>query len=181
MSNLKIFETIEAKLEEMVKEKSINLDIIYDFNLVQDKLKSIQSYWESNKEKNIEKSFILYHCARNLAKIIEKIINNFKIAKQMHQNPQVVYDTINVLPVLVSSYEELMNVNDDFFEKDDIFKHFSENNRQLRDIAETFNCLPSTEEEIKEKNKEEIIEDLQKVIDSTFEDIHIDLEEFNNK
>jgi len=119
------FQQIEEKLNHMLEIKTVDLSILPDFEVLKADFTKIQAYWEANKEKNMEKTFILYHYARNAAIIIEKVITSFKLAKQMNRNPEVAYNTLDLMPALLSAYEDLITLEMTQFDDPEFFDEFS--------------------------------------------------------
>lgn len=149
------FTNLIRVIEKMEDSKKVDPAVIGVLDKLIESCKEIQKYWVEREDLPIEDSFILYHASRNSRLVLEKMKKRFLLAEERHENPEVIDDSLLMLPHL----SELCSIVS-FFTKRELTPEsrllISQRLRLLRDSASNVSMLPSPEEEKKGLNREKL-------------------------
>lgn len=155
---------LSSKLEEMQASRKLDESAIPTIRQAIIENKKREDFWLSNKEIPHQAAFVLYHASRNNRIIMEKMLDRFLTATQIHENPKVVDDAMLVYPELnemCSFMDSLKTVK----LTDSVLGFVRTRVRILRNTAEKAKMFPTTEEEIKKVNKTEFAKELGAIAD----------------
>jgi len=124
-----------------------------------------ERFWLSNREIPPQTAFVLYHAARNTRMVLERMHQRFVQATEMHENPKVVDDAITVFPEL----SEMCGFIDSLQKAEirpELLEFVRRRIRTLRSTAQKVQMLPSTEEEVKTVDKQDLAKELGDIAES---------------
>ena len=140
------FTNLIRVIEKMEDSKTVDPTVIGVLDELIESCEEAQRYWVEREELPIEDSFILYHASRNSRLVLEKMKERFLSAEERHENPEVIGDSLLVLPHL----SELCSIVS-FLTKRELTPEsrllISQRLRLLRNAASNVSMLPSPEEE----------------------------------
>lgn len=150
-SEVEVFDSIYAKLEEMDERQKVDLSIMNELDILMRRFKELELFWIENRKVKIDDAFILYHCARNCWNILNKMQTRFSEAQEKHLNPQVVRDSSQVISSIHTLYDLVGTPSEEPLGPEKmtlVLKRLKE----MRDIASNVSMLPSYQEETKDLN-----------------------------
>jgi hypothetical protein len=165
-----LFESAYEQLSIMENEKKVDLSILKIFGDLNKSFIDIEKQWKISEDIPIGEAFLLFHSIRNCRSILEKMAYKFIRAKEMQQNPRVVYSALLVLPQINDVYNLVDTIGKSKISELSL-NMLRQKLRMLRDVADNNSMLPSPSEELKGVLKGElrkkfqiVVEDLQATI-----------------
>ena len=143
-----VFDSAYRKLETMESQKKVDLSIVEDFTELTKNFSDIEDQWKKSQDTNIEDAFLIFHSIRNCRMILQKMEFTFLRAKEMHQNPRIVYSARLVLPRINDLYNMVVALKGRKI-TDQTLNLIRQKLRLLRDVAENTSMLPTPSEETK--------------------------------
>lgn len=156
-----VFAILLQQLEKMEEAQKVDISVADTLNDLIQKCKIDEQFWIKNEKMPIDASFLLYHCVRNSRLILEKMKQRFLSAYEKNENPHVIEDSIQVIPVLSEICEAISALK----EKEPIISpeilsiisnRLKSLLKSLRTVAANASMLPSPEEELKGVDKRKI-------------------------
>jgi hypothetical protein len=149
-------EILSSKLEEMQTSRKLDDSAIPVIKQAIIENKKREACWLSNKDIPAKVAFVMYHASRNTRIIMEKMLDRFLVAAQIHENPKVVDDAMLVYPELqeLCTFMDSSAMSNKF--TDPYLEFVKKRVRNLRNTAMRAGMLPTTEEEIKKVDKKEL-------------------------
>ncbi|MEX2705365.1 MAG: hypothetical protein Q6352_008910 [Candidatus Freyrarchaeum guaymaensis] len=149
------FKTLLEQLEQMNETQKVDISVVKVLDSLIEDCRTNERFWIKNEKIPIETSFLLYHSTRNSRLILEKMKQRFILADEKEDNPHIVSDALQVVPVLNELYEVISALK--YLEiKTELLSFLSSKLRQLRNVASIASMIPSPEEEIKEIDKKKL-------------------------
>lgn len=169
-SNSPLFESAYEQLAVMENDKKVDLSILQNFANLNKFFVKMETQWKKSDTIPIGDSFLFFHSIRNCRTILEKMAFKFVRAKEMQQNPKVVYSALLVLPQISDVYNLVDTLGKTKISELSI-QMLREKLRMLRDVAENNSMLPIPAEELKGVLKGELKKKFQMVAEDLQESI----------
>jgi len=155
-----LFHSISSHLMDMEKKKKVDLKIIPKLNSLASEYSSMEKFWVK-QDIPIDTAFPAFHAARNSRIIMEKIVSRFE-RQSKDENPKIVSETEQLIPLLLEVFSRLKKVREtlpriEFGASRQLF----EVTRKLRDTASKVGMLPSLTEELKDVNQKVLLEEFE--------------------
>lgn len=166
-----IFGEIIINMEKMEETGKIDPSIMNKLNTPIYKLKNFEDCMTKEGTLSIEDSFALYHIARNIRIILEKMKEKFFNANKAGENPKVVEDALNLLPQISEVYSALYTVSSKPL-NDEIKLFLTNKLRKIRNTAAGVSMLPSLDEEIKEVDVKLLKEEIEAIVEDLGAPLH---------
>jgi len=148
---------IGTRLDGMIEQKKLDMSIVHPLDELIQFSQNREEHWKTYKGLSTKSAFVTYHSWRNIRLILEKIKSRFLEAEIRHENPGVAIDGAKVLGSLVDAYTGVTEIEGRELSKDE---QSATLNRitELRNVAYSCNMLPSIDDELREADKEAVIE-----------------------
>lgn len=146
------FTILIEKLEKMEQLQKVDVSIVEILDDLIKECKETERFWIENENLPIDTSFLLYHSTRNSRLVLEKMKNRFIMAAKKGENPHVISDSIEIVPIVSELYEATLSLKERPITLE-ILSFISNRLKLLRNVAYKVSMLPSPEEEIAEVDK----------------------------
>lgn len=153
MSNVSVLHEISNQANAMEDEGIVDITIVENLKKLQSISRELESKWVRT---NTENSFYFYNAIKSVELILEKMIDRFLKAKEMHDNPQVAVDTVRLVPSLV----DVIEITDDDKVDQETTDRIIERTYLLRNKAAETNLLESEEMDLEGVNKQKLLDTL---------------------
>ncbi|MBC7112708.1 MAG: hypothetical protein H5T34_01580 [Candidatus Methanomethyliales bacterium] len=147
------FVALIEKLERMEQLKVVDISVLEILDDLIKDCKETELFWIENRNLPIDTSFLLYHSTRNSRLVLEKMRDRFITARKNKENPHIISDSIEIVPILSELYEATLSLRDRPITPE-VLSFISNRLRLLRNIAHRVSMMPSPEEEIAKIDKE---------------------------
>ncbi len=171
---LKAFSEIAGQLEGMKIDGKVDLNVLPKFEYLIDRMKKLEGGWTSTGKMRTADAFVLYHAIRNLRLVLSATEQRLATSKKVKgDNPQVVDDSLEVLPYASGLFATVLFVKDQPIDHG-IRTLLMEKVRNLRSVAGKASLLPSIEKEsagvdqkLLDKSLHRLASDVQEIISET--------------
>jgi hypothetical protein len=140
------FTVLIEKLEGMEQRQEADASIIEILDELIKNCRERERFWVES-ELPIDSSFLLYHSARNTRLVLEKMKNRFIMAVKSDENPHIISDSLEIIPILSELYDATLPLKEQPFSPE-VLSFISNRLRLLRNMAYKVSMMPSPEEEI---------------------------------
>jgi len=142
----------------MEEKREVDLKIIPDLRALAKEYSQIERYW-AKQDIDANVAFPAFHAARNSRIIVEKIIKRFEEHKP-NENPKIVSETENVIPLLLEISSRLKAAQEILPETQlYLSRQLFDTTRKLRNTANNMGMLPSLDDELEDVDKKILIEE----------------------
>ncbi len=162
MSNVSILHEIYDHANRMEDAGIVDPDIVLTLKKLQGITKNIESKWITIQNPN---SFYFYNAIKNVELIIDKMIDRFYNAKEMHDNPQVAVDTLRLIPNLI----DVIEITESNETSEEVTEKVIEYTYKLRNKASETNLLESEDVDLQGIDNEKVM----KVLNGMVEELNI--------
>ncbi|MDI9609569.1 MAG: hypothetical protein QFX34_04730 [Candidatus Verstraetearchaeota archaeon] len=148
----------------MKEEHRVDLSALAHIRSAADECKKIEKKWVSETKIDTVSAYNLYHAARNIRIVLEKMERRFLKANELHENPSVVNEAVEVLPDLIELFELISGIKDG----DNAHKYVNlvqKKVKMLRKVADGAGMLPTPEEEANTIDRHKYLDQLSKMIE----------------
>ena len=155
-------DAFSTNLEEMHSSRKLDESTFLTIQKTIVESKQREEYWLSSLERTPQIAFVMYHAARTVRVVLEKMLDRFITATKLHENPRVVDDAIAVYPEL----NELCHYIDSLEQSeisDELSDFVRRRTRNLRNTALKVDMFPSTQEELEKVNKNDFAKELSDI------------------
>ncbi len=171
---LEAFSKIAEQLEGMKIDGKVDLNVLPKFEYLIDRMKKLEDGWTSAGKMPTADAFVLYHAVRNLRLVLSATEQRFATSKKVKgDNPQVVDDSLEVLPYASGLFATVLFVKDQPIDHG-IRTLLMEKVRNLRSVAGKASLLPTIEKEsagvdqkLLDKSLHRLASDVQEIIGET--------------
>ncbi|MBS7635733.1 hypothetical protein KEJ37_00065 [Candidatus Bathyarchaeota archaeon] len=146
------FTVLIEKLERMEQLQKIDASVVKILDELIENCKEAERFWVESERTPVDISFLLYHSTRNSRLVLEKMKNRFITATKKNENPHVIADSIEIVPILSELYEATLSLKERPITPE-ILSFISNRLKLLRNMAHKVSMMPSPEEEIAEIDK----------------------------
>lgn len=147
-----LLEELSNQLQKMEKVEKVDPVVVNTFEKLIDTCYSTENFWRDNEKESIQSSFMLYHASRNIRIILQKMKQRFIEAKEKHENPAIIHESVAVIPSLSELCVTISSLTKQTLTKD-LVDIISQKVGYLRDVAFANSLLPTPEEEIQELDR----------------------------
>jgi hypothetical protein len=149
------FTVLIEKLEKMEQLQKVDVSVVEILDELIKECKATEHFWIENENVPIDTSFLLYHSTRNSRLVLEKMKNRFIMAAKKGENPHVISDSIEIVPIVSELYEATLSLKERPITPE-VLSFISNRLKLLRNVAYKVSMLPSPEEEIAEVDKAKV-------------------------
>ena len=149
------FTVLIEKLEKMEQLQKVDVSVVEILDELIKECKATEHFWIENENVPIDTSFLLYHSTRNSRLVLEKMKNRFIMAAKKGENPHVIFDSIEIVPIVSELYEATLSLKERPITPE-VLSFISNRLKLLRNVAYKVSMLPSPEEEIAEVDKAKV-------------------------
>jgi len=155
-----LFRNISSDLMNMREKRKIDLKIVPKLNSLAKEYSNIERFFVE-KDISVDTAFPAFHAARNSRMIVEKIVDRFEKQKK-DENPRIVYETEQLIPLLLEVFSRLSKIVETLPKVEfNISEQLFDVTRKLRNTATKVGMLPSLNDELKDVNKEVLMEEFE--------------------
>lgn len=94
------FAILSEQLQKMERVDEVDISVVDTLNKMIEDCRLRERFWIENEGKPVDLAFLLYHASRNSRIILEKMKQRFFEAKEKHENPRVIGDSLVIMPFL---------------------------------------------------------------------------------
>ncbi|RLI54551.1 MAG: hypothetical protein DRO87_04775 [Candidatus Thorarchaeota archaeon] len=141
-----LFEKVLEYVDSAEESGQVDAGILEPLSGLRAVFQELQQHWlQEVPDSQLQDTFAMYHVARNCELILSRMIERFRKAPLIGDNPKVAEDTSTLLPLLIDSFM-VMKAEIDYPTIESSIKGFSLA-RRLREVARMVDMLPSAEDE----------------------------------
>jgi hypothetical protein len=146
------FADLIERLERMKQLQKVDTSVVEILDELIRKCKETERFWIESENLPVDTSFLLYHSTRNSRLVLEKMKDRFIMAAKKGENPHVISDSMEVVPILSELYEATSLLRERPIAPE-VLSFISNRLKTLRNVAYKVSMLPSPEEEIAEVDR----------------------------
>jgi len=150
-----LIEELSQQLQKMEKVGKVDTSVVNTLDNLVESCHSIENFWRDNDKIPIQNSFMLYHASRNARIILKKMKQRLIEARERHENPIVVEQSLAIIPSL-SELCAIVSALTKQVPTKALVDIVSQKVEYLRDVAFINGLLPTPEEEMKELDQKRL-------------------------
>lgn len=148
-----LFDEVSNYIDLAEENGEIQKGILEPLEKLVEVFANLEKHWiREVPESQLQDSFAMYHVARNCGLILSRMIERFREAPLVNDNPKVAEDSSVVIPILIDSYFIMEQEINTPSTKSSLAGFSSA--RKLRKIARMVDLIPSQENEERNIPKE---------------------------